>query len=236
MVAEQLLYLGFPHFMIGASQDIIMEYSETVEACNDWEEMNSKQRAYYLSVHAPEVYEFIQNDSGVGLKALCKRYLNEYMSKEVRGQIIYKGLVTEVIEYAAGDVRPLYRIMQKQLAIFRQLNMVQAVRVECEFVPVCAYYEWCGVHMDIPLWQEKMKKDREKRDTALEALNDFVVAFGNSKFIENDAQLDLFNPEPPKPKSNINWNSSKQVIPFLTLLGFNCRGIDKKTKMCGEAN
>lgn len=230
MVVEQLLYLGFPHFMIGASKDIIMEYSTVVDNCPGWSDMNSKQRATYLAAEAPDVYEFIQNDSGVGLKALCKRYLNEYMSKEIRGQIIYKGLVTEVIEYAAGDVKPLYRIMQKQLAALRQLNMVQAAKVECEFVPVCAYYEWCGVHMNVPLWKDKMSKDKEKRDRALESLNDFVVSFGNNKFIENGTQLDLFNPEPPKPKSNINWNSPKQVIPFLTLLGFNCRGIDKKTK------
>ena len=76
MVVEQLIYLGYPHFMIGASKEIIMQYSETIEACNGWENMNSKQRALYLSNEAPEVYDFIQNDSGVGLKALCKRYLN----------------------------------------------------------------------------------------------------------------------------------------------------------------
>lgn len=230
MVVEQLLYLGFPHFMVGASPEIIMQYSEVVSSCKNWEDMNAKQRKTYLEDTVPMVYDFIQNYSGVGLKALCKRYLNEDMSKEIRGQIIYRGLDTEVIEYAAGDVKPLYRIMQKQLEILKNLNMVQAAKVECEFVPVCAYYEWCGVHMNVNLWQEKMNKDREKRDNALNALNDFVVAFGNTKFIENDTQLDLFNPEPPKPKSNINWNSPKQVIPFLTLLGFNCKGIDKKTK------
>ena len=230
MVVEQLLYLGYPHFMVGASKDIIMEYSNITNSCDDWDKMNSKQRTAYLAKESPKVYDFIQNQSGVGLKALCKRYLNEYMSKEVRGQIIHKGLVTEVIEYAAGDVKPLYRIMQKQLAILKEHNMVQAAKVECEFVPVCAYYEWCGVHMNVPLWQEKMRKDKEKRDTALKALNDFVVSFGNSRFINYDTQLDLFNPEIPKPKSNINWNSPKQVIPFLTLLGFNCKGIDKKTK------
>lgn len=230
MVVEQLLYLGYPHFMVGASKDIIMEYSNITDSCDGWDTMNSKQRAAYLAQESPKVYDFIQNQSGVGLKALCKRYLNEYMSKEVRGQIIYRGLDTDVIKYAAGDVKPLYRIMQKQLAVLKELNMVQAAKIECEFVPVCAYYEWCGVHMNIPLWQEKMRKDKEKRDTALKALNDFVVSFGNSKFINYDTQLDLFNPELPKPKSNINWNSPKQVIPFLTLLGFNCKGIDKKTK------
>ena len=37
MIVEQLLYLGYPHFMIGASKEIIMQYSETIEACNGWE-------------------------------------------------------------------------------------------------------------------------------------------------------------------------------------------------------
>lgn len=230
MVVEQLLYLGYPYFMVGAPKDIIMQYGEAVESCEEWENMKAKQRAAYLSMKAPEVYDFIQNDSGVGLKALCKRYLNEHMSKEIRGQIIYMGLDTEVIKYAANDVRPLYRIMQAQLVRIRELNMVQAAKVECDFVPCCAYYEWCGVHMNVELWQEKMRRDREKRDAALSQLNAFVVNLGNPKFIHNDTQLDLFNPEPPRPKCNINWNSSKQVIPLLTLLGFNCRGIDKKTK------
>lgn len=230
MIVEQLLYLGFPNNMIGASEEIIQEYSETIDSCENWKNMSAPQKKAYLEVKAPNVYDFIYNSSGVGLKALCKRYLNEYMSKEVRGQIIYKGLVTEVIEYAAGDVRPLYRIMQKQLSRLKELDMVAAAKVECEFVPVCAYYEWCGVYMDVPLWQQKMKKDREKRDTALNALNNFVVNFGNNKFIDYDTQLELFSDELPRPKSNINWNSPKQVIPFLTLLGFNCKGIDKKTK------
>lgn len=33
MIVEQLLYQGFPHFMIGASEDIIMEYCTVVRDC-----------------------------------------------------------------------------------------------------------------------------------------------------------------------------------------------------------
>ena len=105
MIVEQLLYLGFPKFAIGASPEIIMEYADIIENCDNWEDMNSKQKTSYISKVSPKVHNFIQNESGVSLKALCKRYLNETISKEVRGQIIYKGLATEVIEYAANELQ-----------------------------------------------------------------------------------------------------------------------------------
>lgn len=239
MIAEQLLYMGFPHFMIGASEEIIQEYCDVVDKCSGWEDMNSKDRAKYLRVHAPDTADFIEYHSGVGLAALCYRYLGEYMSKEVRGHIKFLGPTnTEVVEYGANDVKPLYRIMQKQLALLRQRGSFKAVKVECDFVPVCAYYEYSGVHMNEPLWLKKMQQDETKMLEALESLNQYVINYGDSRFFTVNLQGDLFgfdldNPVSgfdTEPKCTINWNSSKQVIPFLTLLGFNCRGIDKKTK------
>lgn len=231
MIVEQLLYLGFPHFMIGASEDIIMNYCDVVDKCSGWDNMDSPDRKAYLRMEAPQVADFIENHSGVGLKALCYRYLNMEMSKEVRGQIIYKGPYdVDVIRYGAGDVTPLYNIMCKQLEILKERNAVIAAKVECQFVPVIAYYEYCGVHMNVPLWTEKMRKDNEKMVTAKKALDNYVISAGNSKFFKRNMQGDLFEGFNTEPICTINWNSTKQVIPFLTLLGFNCRGIDKKSK------
>lgn len=231
MVVEQLLYLGFPHFMIGATEDIIMDYCHAVDNCPNWEDMDAPKRKSYLRMVVPNVADFIENYSGVGLKALCHRYLNMEMSKEVRGQIIYKGPYDiDVIKYGAGDVTPLYNIMCKQLEILKNRNEVLAAKIECQFVPVVAYYEYSGVHMNVPLWTEKMHKDNEKMMTAKKALDDYVIKTNNSKFFKRNMQGDLFEGFNTEPVCTINWNSTTQVIPFLTLLGFNCRGIDKKSK------
>lgn len=233
MIVEQLIYLGFPPFMVGADRNIIDQFARWNDE-NGWKTENlskdEKRELYFAEI--PEVAEFMYYHSGCSLKALCYRYLGEDMDKTVRGQIQWRGLDPYVIEYACNDVRPLCRIMQAQKNRLMSINALKAAQVECEFVPVMAYYEWCGVMLDVPLWQEKMRKDFEKLEHAYNALNDFVVEYGDSRFYDNVIQLGLFD-DPniePKPKCLINWQSSKQVIPFLTLLGFDCRGIDKKTK------
>lgn len=230
MIVEQLLYLGFPNFMIGASQDIINEYCQLIDKCANWESLNSKQKSAYVSQVSPKVSEFITQHSGVSLKAMCYRYLGEEMDKTVRDEIIWRGIDDRTVLYGAGDVKPLYRIMQAQLKILRQRDLVRAAKVECDFVPVKAYYEWCGVYMNVPLWQRKMQQDEDKMNTALKKLNDFVVNFGDKRFFKVNLQGDLWEGFDTTPKCTINWNSTPQVIPFLTALGFNCKGIDKKTK------
>lgn len=164
------------------------------------------------------------------LKSLCDRYLHIYMDKTVRGEIIWRGIDSKVIEYAAGDVRYLEDIMDAQMSILKSRDEVKAAKVECNFVLCCAYYEWCGVKLDVKKWQEKMAEDKANLAEALAQLNEFVLSTGNSKFLKRDLQGDLFNGFNDAPVCNINWNSPQQVIPFLTSLGFNCTGIDKKTK------
>lgn len=231
MIVEQLLYLGYPNFMIGASKDIIKEYCTIMQECYNWEDLNAAQKKNYMADKSPKVAEFIDKHSGISLAALCYRYLNVHMSKEIRGQINYRGVLdTEVIKYAANDVTFLYLIMKEQLKSLKEKDLVRAAKVECEFVPVCAYYEYSGIHMNVSLWKQKMAQDEAKMQKALIELNQFVVNYGNPKFFKVNLQGDLFEGFNTTPICIINWNSSKQVIPFLTLLGFNCKGIDKRTK------
>lgn len=232
LTAEKLLYMAFPNFMIGCTEEQMMEYCEYTASVPDWEDLKKEEKKKLLYASIPDTAAFIYEHSGVGLKALCYRYLGEQMSKEVREEFTanLKTLETRHIIYAAKDVQMLYRIMQLQMQRIRQLGLVEALKVECLFVPVVAYYEWCGVHMNVSLWQQKMTDDNKKLQEALEKLNQFVVDYGDSRFLKINLQGDLFLGWDTTPKCNINWNSTKQVIPFLTTLGFNCRGIDKKTK------
>lgn len=232
MTAEQVLYMGYPNFMIGCTEDIMMQYCKYVDSITGWKDLKKDEKKKRLYRDIPNVAEFIYEHSGVGLKALMYRYFGEEMSKEVREEFTQDldRIETKHIIYAAKDVQPLYRLMQKQVQRLKQKGLMQAAKIECLFIPSDAYYEWCGVHMNVPLWQKKMASDYKKMTEALEKLNQYVVDFNDSRFLKTNLQGDLFTGWDTAPKCNINWNSGKQVIPFLTALGFNCRGIDKKTK------
>jgi len=232
MTAEQLLYMAYPNFMIGCTEEIMMQYCDYIDSVPGWEDLKKEEKKRMLYRDEPEVAEFIYEHSGVGLKALMYRYFGEEMSKEVREEFTQElqRIETKHIIYAAKDVQPLYKLMQMQVQRLKERDLLQAAKVECLFIPSIAYYEWCGVHMDVPLWEQKMASDYKKMSEALEKLNQYVVDFNDSRFLRINLQGDLFLGWDTAPKCTINWNSNKQVIPFLTALGFNCKGIDKKTK------
>ena len=226
MIVEKLRYLSYPAFVVGISEDFMFRYKEITSNYEGWEDLKSEVKKKILYSKDEELANFLYNHTGVSLKAVAWRYLGIDIDKTVRGQIQYKGLTTEVIIYAANDVVSLYDIMQKQLEFLKSRNMIEAARVECNFVPCNAYYEWCGTKIDEVKWTEKMKSDSLKMNTALNELNQFVIDFGDSRFFKSDN--DLF--AGLTKVCTINWQSNKQVVPFLTALGFNCKGIDKKTK------
>lgn len=111
------------------------------------------------------------------LNHIAERRLGINIDKTIRGQIIWRGLDEEVIKYGATDVVPLYDIAAKQMADARRLKCTKAVKIECDFVPVIAYLEWCGIKLDVDKWKAKMAKDETIRQEKLELLNQFVVNF-----------------------------------------------------------
>ena len=164
------------------------------------------------------------------LKSLCDRYVHYDMDKTIRGQIIWRGLDTEVIKYAAGDVVPLNDIMKAQMLEVNSLDMLEAAKLECAFVRVIAYLEWCGIHLSQEKWLDKMKSDKQNLIKAEKELNDFVIKTPSlSKYITYDLQGDLFTGFNTDPIININWASSKQVINVAKILGFDTTVKDKKT-------
>lgn len=164
------------------------------------------------------------------LNAITERRLNRYIDKTVRGEIIWRGLDTRVIQYAANDVVWLYDIMQSQLKDCRERGCMIGAKLECDFVPVIAYLEWSGIHLDESKWKLKMRKDKINLDKSIEDLNNFVCSNPNLKeFTYTDLQGDLFSGFSTEPKCTINWASSSQVIPLLKKLGFNTSIEDKKT-------
>ena len=195
MIAEQLLYLGFPPVSKGGPR--------------------------------------------MSLQAILDRRFHIYLSKEVRGQIRYRGLDSKVIEYAANDVVYLEDIMWQQIAECQERGCMEALRIECNFVPVLAYCTWCGIKLDEKLWREKMAIDSDKLNSAIKGLNEFVINTGNPKFINTEIQLSLFEEPDYSPKSDIIFSvpgtkapkgNKEKLKQFIASLGFDISVIDKKTK------
>ncbi len=170
----------------------------------------------------------------LSLKSAGENYLGIELDKSVRGEIIWrKELTDEIIIYSANDVKYLEDIMNKQLEILLPRGQKLALEVENRAILPTAYFEFCGVNLDAERWKAKMTKDQEALDKAKERLDNFVVDMYKedkslSKFIKI-VEPDLFGFVKAGPACNINWNSSRQVIPFLESFGFKLETRDKAT-------
>lgn len=164
------------------------------------------------------------------LKEIAWRRLGINIDKTVRGEIIWRGLDKQVILYAAGDVTYLEDIMWSQVKDCRERQCMVGAKLECDFVPAIAYLEWCGIHLDEKKWKEKMVKDKDNLNSAINELNKFVVDTPSlSKFTYINRQGDLFSGFNLEPQVTINWSSSRQVIEVAKILGFNTQVKDKNT-------
>ena len=199
------------------------------------------QFLYNYGIHPLKVYDtmiveqflhlgYPAGSVSYSLKEIARRRLGVDLDKTIRSQIIWRGLDEDVIMYAASDVVHLEKIMRSQMKDVKQIpNAINGVKLECGFVPVIAYLEWCGVKLDEGRWKAKMQKDQENLEASLKALNDFVVRTSSlKKYVFIDYQGDLFTGFDLEPKVKINWSSSQQVIQVAKILGFDTVVQDKK--------
>lgn len=165
------------------------------------------------------------------LASIAQRRLGIDIDKSIRGQIIWRGLDEQVILYSANDVKWLEDIMYSQLKDCEEKQCKVGAKLECDFVPVISYLEWCGIKLDENKWLIKMKKDKENLDKARESLDKFITSNPNlSQFTHIERQGDLFSGFNSEPLCTINWSSSRQVVQLAKILGFDTVVQDKKTK------
>ena len=205
MIVEQFLHLGFPSGLT-VSKETYNNYKFNFP-------YHSNNNSYTLSY---------------ALDAIAYKRLNVYISKEIRGQIIWRGLDADVIKYASSDVTYLEKIMKSQLEDLNKIpNAIIGAKIECDFTPVIAYLEWCGIKLDETKWKKKMQNDKLNLIKAEKDLNNFILRTPSlSKFHYYENTLfSEFNGD----RFTINWSSSKQVIEVAKILGFNTKVQDKKT-------
>lgn len=155
MIAEQLIYLGYP-------RALTPEVHSLIES---------------------DFYEPVYNDKGVltsfelsyALQAVAKRRTGINIDKSIRGKIINEGLTEDVVVYAAGDVEHLENIRDAQLKELDNQKLTKACEFECEAIKFVAYAKYCGIHLNAERWKNKMKKDLIKLEEAEKELNEWVV-------------------------------------------------------------
>lgn len=217
MIVEQFLHQGFPY--VGVSPEEYEKYNYTFPY--HITEDGKGNTVYLLSF---------------ALDAIAKKRLNIDLDKTVRGEIIWRGLDTRVIQYAATDVIYLEKIMQSQLEDLRKIpNALIGAKIECDFTPVIAYLEWCGIKIDVEKWKAKMVQDKIDLEESIKALNDYCMTKPQlQKWVKADTQGDLFEGFDLTPKFNIDWQK-KEAIKVFKALGFNVNTISKTTGKDAES-
>lgn len=170
----------------------------------------------------------------LSLKTAGETYSGVELDKSIRGKVIWAGLETDVVKYAANDVTYLEEIMNKQLELLKDKGLEVAIDYENRFVLPLAYMEYCGVKLDVEKWKQKMKTDLERELIAKKACDDWIISTAETdsflkKYIYVNLQGDLFEGFDTTPKVKINWNSAKQVIEIFKHFGVDVV-IDDKEK------
>lgn len=130
------------------------------------------------------------------LQAVAERRLNKFIDKSVRGEIIWRGLDSKVILYAAGDVMHLEDIMELQIKDCEKVGCLVGAHLENAFVPVIAYLEWCGIALNVDKWLSIIARNEKQKQEALTELNDWLYEY-TSKNIKPgwiEKEVDLMQP------------------------------------------
>ena len=198
------------------------------------------QFLYTKGIHPMKVYDLMIVEQFIhlgyppgsisySLAAMAERYLGIYLDKSIRGQIRYRGVDSDVIIYGASDVKYMGKITQFQMKTVKERNAVKGAKIECDFTPVVAYLEWCGIKLDIQKWQDKMKQDQENLKASIKRLNDYCIQKPElKKWVYIDTQGDLFSGYNLEPQFKVDWQKNEAIKVFQAL-GFNTKAISKIT-------
>jgi DNA polymerase-1 len=152
------------------------------------------------------------------LGAIVKKYLDVDMDKSAQSTIADSGLSSwEDVEYSGEDVRYLHDVARMQYKEAQRKKLIQAVRLENEFVKVVSYIEFSGVKVDVLKWMSNVREVEYKEYKAWMELTEFY------------AQAIGLDEAPVFPSLPVNWLSSKQVVEVMKHFGVNVVEDGKET-------
>lgn len=165
---------------------------------------------------------------GRDLASIAYKYCGVTLNKEVRGEIITKGLSDRVIKYGADDVKYLPKIKEKQLEEAEKLDLINSINLDNSFVIVLAYVEYCGIKLDYAKWEIKTKKNIEKARELKQVLEGKL--WEDKKYKYFSGMQDMYT---GAYDCILNWDSPKQVMALFKEYGINVimktKGENKET-------
>ena len=181
---------------------------------------NVRLRNIWDTMLAECVIKCGKKSPGYSLKALCQRYLNIELSKEVRSQFSVNKdnhFTFAQIEYGARDIKHLHDLMKMQMLVIKQYDLELVLELENRAALAFAEIEYNGMCFDAEKWlkvaenvgHDHLKKEKELDDMIL---NDPKL----SQFILKGFQMNMFGVEPKK--TSILWSSPTQVGKVLKVL------------------
>lgn len=234
-----LVQMGnFKHqFVIDTTTVDILKYKEVLENPNIEKILaNAKFDVNFLSangIFVNNVYDvmlvdFILNNGRIdfyrSLKDMLKLYLDVEISKEEREHVMTDHMSLASIVYAANDVKYLELLKNELEKEVKRTKVTGAVSLENNFVLALSYLEYSGAYVDKAYWIENTGKNVKKLNKVKRNLNEYVIK-NHPEF--TSGMLDMFSGEQAV---DINWNSSKQVIPILEKEGININVYDPKDR------
>ena len=166
------------------------------------------------------------------LSYLTKKYCNFELDKTERLNFIksnYK-LTYDAIIYGADDIKYLPTIKNLQIEKANKKEVLRAIELENEFVKVLAYIEYCGIYLDKDKWVNKYKTADIELIQKEKLLDKWVLNNGYNNYEKK--QLDLFSQDinvKSLREVNINWSSTKQVIPLFEEIGIDVSSTETKS-------
>lgn len=144
------------------------------------------------------------------LEELIKMYCGVVVDKSLQKKINTAPLNTpEAVQYMANDVLYLFDIREKQMLGLQKYGNKKAVDLDCQFIKVLAYIEYCGIAID----EDKLKRLYRRLE-----YEEYKVWLELNEFLK-DTDID---------PDDFNWDSTQQVVDLFKILNIDCW--DKKGK------
>lgn len=177
--------------------------------------------------------DFVLNNGKINfyrsLQEVARVYINVELSKEARGFVATNHMSVSSIVYAANDVKYLKLIKDEIEKEVEETRVTKAVALENQFVSALSYLEYCGAYINREHWLKNAAENEVKLLNMKLELDKYLLEH-HPEF--SSGMKDLFSGEYVV---NINWKSSKQVIPILKKEGVNVLMYDPKDKKMKES-
>jgi DNA polymerase-1 len=134
--------------------------------------------------------------------SLVKMYLGINIDKSLQSKIHLTEINDpQALDYMFNDAKYLIPIMNAQMPAVKKLDVLGAVQLDCRFIFVLAYIEYCGIYIDQDKWMRVCRRLEYEEYKALLELNEMLTELNGV--------------------TEINWDSQQQVVALFKELGID---------------